>query len=146
MEIKILFGSETGNAESAANDIADSLKSEGLESEVIDMMSSSVEDLKNMDIVIIATSTWGDGDTPNNAYDLLDGLRNETDTSFLAGVRYAVFGLGDSMYPNFCQAGVDFDSNLERLGATRLLELRKNEDDFSENVAPWVEELISKVK
>jgi sulfite reductase (NADPH) flavoprotein alpha-component len=146
MNIKILFGTETGNAEEAANVISQKLNEASLSAEVLDMSKSSLEDIKNCDIALISTSTWGDGEAPTNAMTILESISAETNTEDLSGVKFAVFALGDSMYPNFCQAGEDFDNALSKLGAERIAELCKNEDDFYQNIAPWVEQIINAIK
>lgn len=146
MEIKILLGTETGNSEEAANSIANKLNDSGFTTKVIDMGSSSLEDIKSSEVTLIVTSTWGDGDAPSNAQDLLDNLNAENNSTLLSGIKYSVFALGDQMYPNFCQAGIDFDTALGKLGAERLLEVIKNEDDFLDNIPSWTENIINKLK
>lgn len=145
MEIKVLFGTETGNAEEAATTIASKLKEANFEATVLDMSQISIEEIKSSEVILISTSTWGDGDAPSNAVEVLEQLNTSSDASLLSGVKYAVFALGDSMYPNFCQAGEDFDDAMKKLGAEQIVELTKNEDDFYQNISPWVESIVSKL-
>ena len=64
-------------------------------------------DIVQSPLLIVVTSTYGNGDPPVNAEDLMDWLRQ--DDASVAGTRFAVCGLGDLAYPKFCQAGKDFD-------------------------------------
>ena len=119
MEITIIYGTETGNSESLAQDARAKLTKLGHQAKVVDMEGMTVEQLKNAGTLLVITSTWGDGEPPTNAEALHQELKDSSED--LSEVSYAVFALGDEFYENFCQAGKDFDSFLERLKAQRLL-------------------------
>lgn len=145
MSVKILYGTETGNSESLANQAFEVLKKNGIDSEVLNMEDVSLNDLKGYKNVLIITSTWGDGDAPSNAADLLEELNSEQ-SSPLTELSYAVFGIGESIYDNFCQAAIDFDEILAKLGGKRLEEVQKSEDDNEANLDKWINSLITKLK
>ncbi len=145
MAVKILYGTETGNSEELAKQACETLKESGIESEVVDMGDISLNDLKGCNTVFLITSTWGDGEAPGNAADLLEALQSEKEKC-LADLNYAVFGIGESIYEHFCQAAIDFDDALLNLGAKRLLPVEKSEDDNEGNLQEWLKNLISQVK
>lgn len=145
MSVKILYGTETGNSESLANQAFEVLKKNGIDSEVLNMEDVSLNDLKGYKNVLIITSTWGEGDAPSNAADLLEELNSEQ-SSPLTELSYAVFGIGESIYDNFCQAAIDFDEILYKLGGERLEEVQKSEDDNEANLDKWINCLITKLK
>ena len=118
--ITILYGTETGNSEDCSEELSEELKEDGIESRVVDMEDYDASELPSEDFVIIITSTHGDGDPPENAIEFLEYLTDERPE--LAGVSFAVCGLGDTSYRYFCQTGKDFDKILEELGATRGIE------------------------
>ena len=81
-------------------------------------------------VVAIICSTWTDGVPPPKAKRTFDALSAPSWTATsLARVRYAVFGLGNSLYgDNFCKAARDLDQRLLALGAQRVC-LRAELDD-----------------
>ena len=144
MEIKILYGSETGNAEGLAEQAKDILQSSGMNAEVISMDATNVAEIEKMPYVLIITSTWGDGEAPSNAESLYDELQSSN--ANLSNTKYAVLGLGESYYDHFCQAAIDFDQYFNDLGAQRLLELEKADGEFEDTFAQWIEQVASKLK
>ena len=142
--IHILWGSQTGNARNLARVIGDSL-SEDFKVEVSDMSAIDPEEILRMNRLIIVTSTYGDGEAPDNASEWMSYLKfsDEVDLSHLS---YAVIGLGDTYYPHFCQAGKDFDQFLAERGAEALLP-RLDCDLYHEEQYPdWLRELKSVLK
>ena len=119
--VLILVGTETGNAEYIATELAAALEFEGLESSIVDMFDATPALVREHAWVIICTSTHGDGDVPGNAERLLAALRQERPD--LGHVRFAVCALGDHLYdPYFCEAGQTFVSLFLELGATEVID------------------------
>lgn len=117
--IPILYGTETGTAEECATNLAQAIQDYGLPAKSIDLFDFTCEDLCELPLVFIVSSTHGNGDPPENAIDLMDYL--ELDAPDLKNVRYAVCGLGDTTYPYFAQCGKDFDAHMEKNGGIRIL-------------------------
>lgn len=140
MEIKILFGSETGNSEGLAVEADKTLSQEGFDTEVLDMQEVTPEKLAGYENVLIITSTWGDGEPPANAEKLHDELKCTTGKQ-LSNVNYAVFAIGQSFYEQFCQTGKDFDEFLEKHGAKRLLPVVLSDDDYDVFFPGWLEKV-----
>ena len=68
-------------------------------------------------VFLICTSTYGQGDVPDNARALYEDLQRKRPD--LSKVRYGVFGLGDRTYAEtFNFGGKRFDDILTELGAT----------------------------
>ena len=119
--IKILFGTETGTAEGAADDLAVALRAAGYRAEVVDMAEYETPRLSHEPLVVVITSTFGNGDPPANAEPMLTALRAERPD--LSGLPFAVMGLGDASFPRFAQCGRDVDALLADLGAERVVDL-----------------------
>lgn len=145
MAVKILFGSETGNAEGLANDAQNILKKNNIEAEVVDMADVKLNDLKEYKKALFITSTWGDGDAPDNASSLLEELKDSSDKC-LGNLEYAVFGIGEDVYEHFCKAAIDFDEALANLGAKRIFEVKKCGEDYEDGLSDWVNEVMAKIK
>lgn len=95
MEITIIYGTETGNSESLAQDARAKLTKLGHQAKVVDMEGITVEQLKNAGTLLVITSTWGDGEPPTNAEALHQELKDSSED--LSEVSYAVFALGDGI-------------------------------------------------
>ena len=76
-------------------------------------------DLAQEQNALIITSTYGDGDPPDNAQAFWNFLQGESAPA-LAHLNYSVLALGDTNYSAFCQFGKNCDERLEKLGAKRV--------------------------
>ncbi|MFT4267167.1 MAG: flavodoxin domain-containing protein, partial [Xenophilus sp.] len=135
--VNILYGSQTGNAEGLANQAADAARAQGLAPVVQGLDEVSLEAFAQMKHVIIATSTYGEGEMPDNAQLFWDGLTAST-MPRLEEMQYAVLAIGDTGYDGFCQAGKFIDTRLEQLGARRLAERVDCDVDYEAAAAEWI--------
>ncbi len=119
----VLFGSQTGNAESFAQDLA-----EVANGECIDMADVQVQDFATYKNVVVVTSTYGDGEHPDNGQILWDAVQQLSTLK----CHYAVIGLGDTAYDLFCKSAEDWDQYFEGRGAKRVLETVKLDVDFAD--------------
>ncbi|MFT3991063.1 MAG: flavodoxin domain-containing protein [Luteolibacter sp.] len=138
--VTILWGSQTGNSEAVGKKLAKQLTAKGHSPTLRDMADVSPADLAKAKTVLIVTSTYGDGEPPDNASALHTALHAE-DAPSLADVEYAVFALGDSNYPAFCKCGHDFDQRLAALGAKRLTSIVECDVDYDEPLAAWISQI-----
>jgi MioC protein len=115
-KVCILFGTESGNAEFAAEDMAAGIS--GREVEVYDMSDFNVSDFSPENLYLIICSTHGEGDLPSGALPFHKAL--EAESPDLSGVEYAMFGLGDSSYDNYSQGSEHIDRKFAELGAKRI--------------------------
>lgn len=139
--LAILWGSQTGTAESFAKKLAKKASAAGFTPTILDMSAVEPEALASFGNVAILTSTYGDGEPPDNAAALHSALMAQNDAIF-SGVKFSVFALGDSNYPAFCQCGRDFDQKLEALGATRIAPRVEGDCDYDAPFAAWSTSLI----
>src|SRR5258707_1671184 len=119
MKISILVGTMTGTAQLCAQEMELALDDgdNRVETLLMDRLDSSV--FSRDGVFLICTSTYGQGDVPDNAKALYDDLRAKRPN--LSGVRYGVFGLGDRTYAEtFNFGGKRFDDVLTELGAERI--------------------------
>jgi sulfite reductase (NADPH) flavoprotein alpha-component len=144
-ELNILFGSQTGNAKNLAQTISNQLEEAGFSSRVLDMGQSDPESIRLMDYVVIVTSTYGDGEAPDNASEWWSFLKF-TESLDLSHLNYAVLGLGDTYYPHFCQSGKDFDHFLSKHGGHPLVSRLDCDLYYEEQYGPWLESLIAVLK
>uniref|UniRef100_A0A8D1KYX2 Nitric oxide synthase n=1 Tax=Sus scrofa TaxID=9823 RepID=A0A8D1KYX2_PIG len=113
----ILFATETGRSETLARDLG-ALFSCAFNPKVLCMDEYRLSRLEEEQLLLVVTSTFGNGGSPGNGEKLKKSLfmLKELTNKF----RYAVFGLGSSMYPQFCAFAHDIDQKLSHLGASQL--------------------------
>ena len=139
--ITILYGSQTGGAESVAQDAGAVAKTYGLKPVVKSMDEVDASLLTTLDYLLIVTSTYGEGEMPDNAQMLWDSVSADA-MPRLEGLSYSVLALGDTSYDLFCQAGIDWDNRLAALGATRLYDRVDCDVDFEEPAAAWISAVV----
>ena len=122
-KIVILFGTESGNAEFAAEDMAAEIADR--EGEGVDMIDFDVEDFSPESFYMVICSTHGEGDLPSGGVPLLQALTSQNPD--LNGVEYAMFGLGDSSYENYSKGSEHIDQKLAELGAKRVGEYGRHD-------------------
>ncbi len=136
-KLLILFGSQTGNAEGLARDFSGKLGPSGFETRVLGMEDFESVDFAKEEKLLIISSTWGDGDPPDNAVEFWNSLSSD-EYPRLEHLCYAVLGLGDTNYLNFCAMGKLFDARLESLGAARLVPRGDCDVDFEASAEAWL--------
>jgi len=134
--IRILFGTETGNAEECAIKLHKTLQVMGIEVEILDMDDYVAEEIVNEELVFVVTSTFGNGEPPYNARPFMEHVKG-LEAGSLASLRYSVCGLGDSSYPNFAKCGKDFDARLHAAGGQQVVPRRDCDVAFDGPFAEW---------
>ncbi|HZB92034.1 MAG TPA: flavodoxin domain-containing protein [Stellaceae bacterium] len=146
-QLTILVGTMTGTAQLVADEVGDWVKAQGLAVEVraTDGLDAGV--LAPGGAFLICTSTYGQGDVPDNAQALFADLEQKKPD--LARVAYGVIALGDRTYAQtFCFGGKRFDALLQSLGARRIGEIMLHDASagtMPEEVAldwigPWLDQ------
>ncbi|CAF0772283.1 unnamed protein product [Brachionus calyciflorus] len=129
----ILYATETGKSERFAKTLSELFK-HAFDARILCMKDYDVVDLENETLLLIVTSTFGNGDPPENGKEfkkILTDMQKERnllkseypDSHPLTNVRFSVFALGNSSYPKFCAYGSFLDDILYKIGAERVFEL-----------------------
>ena len=134
----IAFGSQSGNAESLAKRLAREAAGRGFAARAAGLDSLQPADLIKEQNVLFITSTWGEGDMPDNAVSFWDSINQNGSSPKLEGVQYSVLALGDKNYGDtFCLAGKKLDTRLAELGANRILERVDCDVEFDDLAKKW---------
>lgn len=143
--ITIISASQTGNARRLAEQLRDRLVAEKLNVKLKNAGDYKFKQIAQETAVIIVASTQGEGEPAEEAVALYKYLYSKKAPN-LSHTHFAVFGLGDSSYDKYCQAGKDFDQRLSELGAQRLAERVDADVDYQEAAKAWIEQITQVLK
>eukprot|EP00056_Hartaetosiga_gracilis_P004000 m.70237 g.70237 ORF g.70237 m.70237 type:complete len:668 (+) comp11664_c0_seq1:84-2087(+) len=145
--VVIFYGSQTGTAEDFSMRLAHDGRRYGINCLVEDIQDYDMEQLKELKeienaVVIFCVSTYGEGEPTDNAqefYQFLLNLEENGEEFDLANTNFTVFGLGNKTYDHYNAMGIFVDKMMEKLGATRLVELGLGDDDanMEEDFVNW---------
>nr|MBA3485586.1 flavodoxin domain-containing protein [Lysobacter sp.] len=140
--LTIVYGSQTGNSRRLAEQLARQSEGAGLAVRLLRADAYPLRELKNERLLYIVISTQGEGDPPDDARGLVEYITGKRAPA-LKELKFAVLGLGDSSYPQFCAIGRQLDERLEALGGTRLLTRGDADLDLEAVADPWLSQAFS---
>nr|XP_008979522.2 S-adenosyl-L-methionine-dependent tRNA 4-demethylwyosine synthase TYW1 isoform X3 [Callithrix jacchus] len=137
--VKIFYGSQTGTAKGFATVLAEAVVSLDLPVAIINLKEYDpddclIEEVTGKHVCVFLVATYTDGRPTESAEWFCSWLEDASrdfrfGKTYLKGMRYAVFGLGNSAYAShFNKVGKNVDKWLWMLGAHRVLQaLQKGE-------------------
>lgn len=134
----VFYGSQTGTAEGLAKKTSKEAEKRGFAPRLVDMAKYETVDLTQEQNVLVITSTYGDGEPPDNAQAFWNFLKGEAAPP-LAHLNFSVLALGDTNYSAFCQFGKNCDERFEKLGAKRVHPRVDCDVDYETPAKTWTE-------
>ena len=149
LELTILVGTMTGTAQLVAQELELTLDDGEIRVQTKPMDGLDAEVFSGGGLFLICSSTYGQGDVPDNAKNLYESLQSARPD--LSNVQYGVIALGDRTYAEtFCNGGKRFDAILSELGARRIGEIMLHDASAGtmpeEIAAAWVTGWISQCR
>ncbi|MEZ0259046.1 MAG: assimilatory sulfite reductase (NADPH) flavoprotein subunit, partial [Chthoniobacter sp.] len=138
----VLFGSQTGTAEGLAKKASKEAEKRGFAPKLVDMAKYESVDLAKEENILVITSTYGDGEPPDNAHAFWNFLQGESAPP-LAHLNYSVLALGDTNYSAFCQFGKNCDERFEKLGAKRVHPRVDCDVDYETPAKAWADGVLA---
>jgi sulfite reductase (NADPH) flavoprotein alpha-component len=144
-KVALLWASQTGNVESLSERYATKLMEAGFDIRLSCMSDYPISNLEKAQYVLLMSSTFGDGDPPDNGQTFWNDLQAEHAPQ-MNNVRYAVIAFGDENYDQFCGHGRNLDQRMSELGAMRLIDRVDCDTDYQPIADQWLERVIALIK
>ena len=143
--LTIVYGSQTGNARRVAEALSRQAEAAGLSVRLLRADAYPQRELASERLLYIVISTQGEGDPPDDSIGLVEFLRGKRAPK-LPELKYAVLGLGDSSYADFCGIASRLDARLAELGGSRLFAAGLADLDIDTVATPWREQALARAR
>ncbi|ODV97282.1 hypothetical protein PACTADRAFT_49021 [Pachysolen tannophilus NRRL Y-2460] len=151
----VFYGSQTGTAEDYAHKYAKELQTRfqvpticcDIADYDFDKLGALPSEVDGFKFVTFFMATYGEGEPTDNAVDFFDYLDNECDS--LEGLKYLVFGLGNSTYEFYNAISKRLDKKLSELGASNISVPGFGDDGtatMDEDYLAWKESIFDVLK
>lgn len=144
MNIAVAFATLSGNTSVVANYLAEHLRQQYHQVDSIDLAGAIADTLKCYDLVFLGGSTYGDGDL-NPISEMFFQAAQRIGHN-CGQTRFAIFSLGDSLYPNFSKSGEISADLLKEMDAVIIGEIHRIDGYPDENTlagaAEWADNIL----
>ncbi|MDB5211878.1 MAG: NADPH--hemoprotein reductase, partial [Sediminibacterium sp.] len=123
-----------------ATELATKAKKRNLLVKLASLDQYRLTDITKEENLFVVISTQGDGEPPVAAQKFYDHIHRNGFR--LDQTRFSVLALGDTSYPLFCKTGEEIDAQLEKLGAKRIVPIRKCDVDYEPDAEAWFDEVL----
>ncbi|EFR00663.1 hypothetical protein MGYG_09023 [Nannizzia gypsea CBS 118893] len=143
----IAYGSETGNSQDVAEEIGRLTERLHFRTKVAELDALQPKELYGYQFTVFVVPTTGQGDFPANGRKFWRSLLlKRLPPTFLQGISFVLFGLGDSSYPKFNWASRKLYRRLLQLGASELYPRGEADEQHPEGLEgtflPWSLDLL----
>jgi sulfite reductase [NADPH] flavoprotein, alpha-component len=143
--LTVLYGSQTGNARREAEKLAQAAEAAGLAVRLVRTDAYPTRELAGERLLYLVISTQGEGDPPDDAIGFTEFLLGKRAPK-LPELKFAVLGLGDTSYADFCGIARKLDARLAELGAQRLADPALADLDIDTVAGPWREQALAQAR
>ncbi|MET0242011.1 MAG: flavodoxin domain-containing protein [Flavitalea sp.] len=142
-KLTIAYGTETGNSKKLAVEFAGKAKKAGINAKLVSLDQYRLNDLPKEEYFLAVISTQGEGEPPAAAKRFYDHVHQNGFK--LEKMKFGVLALGDTSYPLYCKAGEDVDTQLQRLGGERIIDLQRCDVDYEEDAENWFTNFLARL-
>lgn len=146
-KILVSFATMSGNTERVAQFINTELPKVLSEVQItlVNMMELTEELFNEHDLNILGSSTWTDGELNPISEEFFNRLNSSNID--LNGIKFALFGLGESYYPEFCTVVEKMENIIKSKNGIVVVENLKLDgyvdDNMLYNVGEWLKSFIN---
>lgn len=146
LTLHIYYATETGNTKHVATQLEKAAKASGFKTKTAPFTKIKPSDITAIkDPVVFLSSTHGEGDPPDMGKNFFKALK-EADALKTPDLHYAVLGLGDRAYKEFCACGIVLDNSFAQAGGKRFYDTALFDVDYNAHINAWVTDIISALK
>ncbi|MBB6187670.1 assimilatory sulfite reductase (NADPH) flavoprotein subunit [Rhodanobacter sp. MP7CTX1] len=143
--LTIVYGSQTGNAKRIAEQLAERSEAAGLPVRLVRANAYPHRELAQERYLAVVISTQGEGEPPDDARGFVEFIAGKRAPK-LPSLQFAVLGLGDSSYPQFCVIGRQLDARLAELGGARFAPFGETDVDVEAVAKPWLDKTLEQAR
>ncbi|MBI4084814.1 MAG: flavodoxin family protein [Candidatus Levybacteria bacterium] len=147
MKILLVFATYSSGTHMASDVVSQQLSAKGHTVELKDVQEVQLDAFNNYDLIILATPSWDIGGQGGQPHEHFVAFIANAKGKTTPGKKFAVFGLGDSSYPQFC-GGVDhlekFVKDLQGILVAPSLRIDGyffNQDEANNKISEWLASL-----
>ncbi len=145
LALTVISASHTGNGRKISEKLVAAVQALGVPARMVKAGDFNPREIAKEKLLYIVISTHGDGDPPDEARALYEFLGTKRAPQ-LPELQYSVLALGDTSYPEFCEAGRVVDERLAKLGAKRILPRVDCDVDFEKLAQTWADDALARVR
>lgn len=152
VKVLVVYGSECGSTKSEGQMIIEKLEKEKVTAKLMEGNDAADEfdQLRdNYNVLLVLTSSYGDGDPPSGfgkfLYQLYEAAKSQTKA--LEGLEHSVLGFGSTTYYTFQNVPRLSDRLLEEAGSRRFLmrsEIDEMDDENEKKVDTWCDAVVKR--
>lgn len=138
----VAYASQSGNAQRIAEQTQERLSLSGLSAQTCALSQLPITQLNQQQNILFVVSTYGEGEAPDNGQRFLKQLRRSKTKLHL---NYAILGLGDRQYQEFCAFAHQLNTQLQRLQAQPFLALHEVDGLNNQALKQWQQQLTQRL-
>jgi flavodoxin I len=151
MNILLLYATNSGSTEMAANEVMNHLSSASHQVTLKKIIEANNDDIQNAHLVVLGSPSWDHENKEGQPHDDFFSWKEHVDTSKFANKPVAIFGCGDSSYQIFCGAVDELTKWVSEWGAKPVVEPLKMDKYYyqlaqnQELIRQWVSQFPASV-
>lgn len=151
MNILLLYATYSGGTLTASHVLTDSLTSLGHSVTMQDVHEQEPSVLDNHDLVVLASPSWEFEGKDGHPHVFYMEFMKKAEEKTMPGAKFAVMGLGDTAYPNFCGVVKHLEEFTDKLQAQRIVDSLRidgyffNEEEHNKRIEEWAKQVSEKL-